>query len=541
MRIACILVAAALLVGEAYAQSVGVSSTDLGKGGATSHTHRPVISGSRISCVDGSAAGFPCRDVDLFSHLPIHAIGGSDGTELNDIWGWTDPETGREYAVVGRSDGTAFVDISDPAFPHYIGELPSHDSTKSIWRDIKVIKSHAVVVSDHPRGPGGRDFHGMQIFDLTRLRGAQDAPVTFEANLVYDGFKRAHNVVVNEETGFVYAVGSETCGGGLHMIDFADPLEPAFAGCFAHSGTGRRATGYTHDAQCVIYQGPDAQYQGREICFGSNETHVSIADVTDKANPFPLSIAAYPDVQYTHQAWLTPDHRFLLLDDELDEGQSPDVKRTRTLIFDVEDLDDPQLVTEYFGQATSIDHNQYVVGDRVYQANYTSGLRILDISDIRNPRESGFFDTYPQDDALGFLGAWSTYPFFASGVVVVSSINEGLFVLDPRAPADTPIEDGANSDGPDPEGQTSSLNLSVFPNPSIESTTIRIQVATPQRVRVTVHDIRGRTVTTLLDKFLEVPGVHDVGFDTRALASGVYLVRAHASDAAETETVTVRK
>jgi choice-of-anchor B domain-containing protein len=217
------------------------------------------------------------------------------------------------------------------------------------------------------------------------------------------------------------------------MIDIRDPGSPTFAGCFADPATGRRKTGYSHDAQCVVYHGPDSEYEGRELCFGSNETALSIADVTDKANPAPISVADYPNVGYAHQGWLTDDHQFFFLDDELDEVNGL-VENTRTMVWDVSDLDDPILVAEYFGPTKATDHNLYVKGDRMYQSNNRSGLRVIDVSDPANPTEVGHFDTTPwSQDEAGFDGTWSVYPFFESGVVLLSSRLEGLFLVRPRA------------------------------------------------------------------------------------------------------------
>ncbi len=47
------------------------------------------------------------------------------GTGGNDIWGWADPMTGREYALMGMTDGTAFVDVTDPDNPAVLGKLPT--------------------------------------------------------------------------------------------------------------------------------------------------------------------------------------------------------------------------------------------------------------------------------------------------------------------------------------------------------------------------------------------------------------------------------
>ena len=386
------------------------------------------VTGEEVKCDGGSAAGFDCDKVDLLSFMSGADIGADRGIRVNDVWGWEDPETGKEYALVGRMDGTSFVDISDPYNPVYLGNLPKTEGSQTnSWRDIKVYADHAYIVAD------GAGEHGMQVFDLRQLRDVSDAPVTFEETAHYDGIHSSHNIVINEDTGFAYAVGNssggETCGGGSHIIDVRDPANPTFAGCFAHESTGRTGTGYTHDAQCVTYNGPDSDYAGREICFGANETALSIADLTDKGNPVTIAAATYPNVGYAHQGWLTEDHRYFLLDDELDELQGL-TDGTRTLIWDLSDLDDPQLIKEYISDVKSSDHNLYIKDNYVYQSNYVSGLRILDISDINNPVPVANFDTVPGDaNDPGFDGSWSNYPFFKSGVIVVTSGNEGLFLL----------------------------------------------------------------------------------------------------------------
>jgi len=143
-----------------------------------------------------------------------------------------------------------------------------------------------------------------------------------------------------------------------------------------------------------------------------------------------VSNATYPNVAYAHQGWVTEDHRYFFMDDEGDELASEEINRTRTLIFDISDLDDPVLLKEHFGTQEASDHNLYIRGNLMYQSNYMSGLRILDISDVEAPVEVGYFDTVPiGDNSAGMSGSWSNYPFFESGVVVVTSGQEGLFVL----------------------------------------------------------------------------------------------------------------
>lgn len=384
-------------------------------------------------CDGGRVSGFECSNVELVSFVPVSALGGGRGIQVNDMWGWTDPESGFDYAIVGRTDGTSFLDVTDPSNPIYVGDLPRTVGTPiASWRDVKVFRDHAYIVAD------GSPGHGMQIFDLTRLREFDGTPLTYDSDARYEGVSSAHNLAINEESGFAYILGANgggrTCGGGLHMVDLSDPTGPIFVGCFSDPLTGRSNTGYTHDAQCVMYHGPDQDYAGRELCFGANETALSIADVTDKDNVVAVSRASYPDVAYAHQGWLTEDHRYFFLGDELDEANTED-GRTRTLVWDITDLDDPQLVTEYRSDAVATDHNLYVHGTLMYQANYEAGLRIVDISDPENPLEIGFFDTVPyQANSVAMSGAWTIFPFFDSGVILVTSRWEGLFILKKREP-----------------------------------------------------------------------------------------------------------
>ena len=382
------------------------------------------ITGEEVRCAEGKASRWSCQDVDLTSFLPLPQMGGNRGSRLNDIWGWTDPQTGQEYALVGRNDGTSFVDVTNPEMPRYVGDLPmTAGSVPNVWRDIKVYADHAYVVAD------GAGQHGVQVLDLNQLRKVEGEPVTFTETAHYAGIASAHNIVINEATGFGFVVGAsgggETCGGGLHMIDLRDTPNVSFAGCFADPNTGRRNTGYSHDAQCVTYAGPDLAYNGREICLGSNETALSIADVTDKENPIAISAAAYPNVAYTHQGWLTEDHRYFYMNDEGDEPRGL-VEGTRTLVWDVSDLDDPVLVTEYIASTPDTDHNLYIKDNLMYQSNYGAGLRILDITNPESPTEIGFFEPGPGSSS------WSNYPYFKSGTLIVTSGNEGLFILKKR-------------------------------------------------------------------------------------------------------------
>lgn len=437
LRAIALLLMAFLIASCSNTPSGNIDDTDNDDVGNT-----PVIS---ADCESGLAGEYPCSNVNLLAHIPVADL---LGERLNDIWGWTDTQTGKEYALVGMTDRVTFVDISTPTQPLVIGTLPESINNKmkssasknlydeeenSTWRDVKVYKDHAFIVSD------GQP-HGLQVFDLTQLRGIEEPPVTFTENVHFTAFGNAHNIAINEESGYAYVAGSNQVGGGLYILDISDPLNPVFAGSHADSSVGfarstpngTSPTGYVHDTQCVIYNGPDIDYVGDEICFNSSETHLVIANVTDKSSTMTIGKSDYSGQSYAHQGWLTEDHQYFLLDDELDESNIG--TQTTTYIWDVKDLENPMLIGTYTGESNSIDHNLYVRGNHVYQANYTSGLRILNLDDISsgNLSEVAFFDTYPLDNATRFDGAWSNYPYFESGIVIVSDISNGLFILSPQ-------------------------------------------------------------------------------------------------------------
>jgi len=376
---------------------------------------------AQTPCNGGNAGPYPCNGYDLQSEIGLNVL---DADNANDSWGWTDPQDGSEYALVGLSNGTAFIDISDPVNPVYLGKLPTETSS-TLWRDLKVYNNHVFIVSE----AGG---HGMQIFDLTHLRDVASPPVTFEADLVYDQFGgSAHNIVINEETGYAYPVGTGAAGGGVHFINVQDPMNPINEGDWQDVSS-------VHDSQVVVYNGPDTDYQGREILINSVGwgNVVSIVDITDKSDPQLISSFNYSNPAYTHQGWFTADHRYFILGDEIDESNVG--FNTRTLVFDLEDLDNPEHKFDYYGPTEAIDHNGYIVGDKYYLANYTAGLRVLDVSDIANDNitEIGYFDSYPDGHPVSYEGAWSVYPFFGSGNIVISDMQRG-FVLVKSSEVDT--------------------------------------------------------------------------------------------------------
>jgi len=402
------------------------------------------IANAQIECVNGMAGSYPCNDYDLMAQIPATVLSESASNTGNDVWGWTDPLDGNEYVIMGLGNGIAFVNITDPVNPIFLGRLLTATGNNPT-RDVKVYDHYALTVSEASN-------HGMQIFDLTRLRGVT-SPQIFNEDARYTGAGRCHNLVVNQSNAMVYLLGcSSTNGGGPIFIDLSDPLNPSMVGQYTEKG-------YSHDAQSVIYNGPDMDYTNREIFIGCNINEMVIIDVTDKTNPVLISDISYPLNSIVHQGWFTEDQRYFLLGDEGDESENG--FNTKTIVFDLLDLDSPTVLNNYFGTTKAVDHNGYVKGSQYFLANYTAGMRVIDITDIAsgNLEEAGYFDTFPSSDGVNFNGAWSVYPYFNSGNIVISNTGQGLFIVRKSNTLSTNEYD-------------LDQNFSLFPNPTSTNFTI---------------------------------------------------------------------
>ena len=351
--------------------------------------------------------------------------------------------------------------------------IPAKVSVNTIWRDIKMVKNtngvvFAAIVAD--RSGQGLQWVPMEAA-ITKCRNNRIAPNPYTlvenvdygwiGNPVFTQGTNTHNIVGSDvdvdgfvvgETEKVYLVGSGSCSGGPIQVDFTSAgtaslltPQPAFGGCFSSDG-------YSHDAECWTYSGPDTRFTGREICVGYNQNAVTIIDYTEPSNPIMISRLTYAS-GYTHQGWRTTDQSYLLMDDEADESRGI-VSSQTTYVIKITDLENPVLLAWPSG-ITVIDHNLYIkqfcdsngCTDYAFEANYRAGLRVLKIDTsnfdaaVNNPNlvqslltEVGFFKSWQGTLQNSFNGAWSNYPYFTDsdycGLVVLQDIEQGLFILD---------------------------------------------------------------------------------------------------------------
>lgn len=245
---------------------------------------------------------------------------------------------------MGCSTGTSFIDITNPSSPNFVGFLPRPTSA-SYWSDIKVHGDYAYIASESTGS-------GLQIFSLASV--AADAAngltaQTYSPSSTYTGVSTTHNLEVNSESGYLYVLGayggSNSCGGGLLVLDVLDPANPEFVTCFTGAS-------YVHDAHCVMYHGPDITYQGHEVCVTFSENKIMMLDVTHKCDIHIISTSTYPQTAYTHQGWFSEDHTYFSMGDEEDELHYG--VNTRTLFWDATSLTSLTLMRDYRASTSSI-------------------------------------------------------------------------------------------------------------------------------------------------------------------------------------------
>jgi choice-of-anchor B domain-containing protein len=418
----------------------------------------PGVGSSDTPAGFGGSLPYQGKRIQMLGHLNLSQLGLSSGLG-SAIWGWTDYGAAggpREYALYGLADKTSFIDITNPYNPQLIGYLPTATGS-SVWRELRTYGNHAFIVSD------GNGAHGMQVFDLTKLR--ENSGVNYGGSAIaysttpssyytrYTGtaanpLSNSHTIHINESTGRAYLFGTGGASGysgGVYTVDVTNPMSPTHVGGYTpptNGGTSR----YVHDGQAVIYNGPDAAYVGREILFAANarsssntaDDTVSIVDLTNTSSPALLGAVGHADARYIHQGWLTPDHRYFIVNDELDEYYNVTVMKTH--VFDVSDLDNPVYKGGWVHPHNSrvIDHNLFIrqtpYGLMAFESNYTMGLRVIRLDDLSGltPQmtEFAWFDTYPADDGIAnFNGQWGNYPFFDSGIIIAGDRQNGLFIL----------------------------------------------------------------------------------------------------------------
>lgn len=384
-------------------------------------------------CVDGNADGFACNNMSLLAHIPLADFPNSPNS-ANDIWGYVDLNTKKEYAIIGLTNGVAVVDVTIPASSEVIGSI---SGVSSGWRDIKVyqfydtstLRWHAYAYSTTEAN------EGLTIIDLNDLENGisvvrRQTTDRTAHNIYISNVDYGLNIALAGQEPAVHILGSNNFGGSFRSYTLSDP-ETLGSTYTNPSGT---QNDYTHDAASLIINDARAQTDCVQannsdclVILDFNENSLRVWDHTDENQAIELGSSSYPNAEYTHSGWWSEDKQFVIVHDELDEQRHS--LNTTLNIFDISSLSTPTLVGTWSGPTRAIDHNGFVRGNRYYMSNYERGVTVLDITDPTGPVEVGFFDTYPVSNNAAFNGAWGVYPFLPSGNILVSDSNSGLYII----------------------------------------------------------------------------------------------------------------
>ena len=359
--------------------------------GAAGYRGAVPAAGTQLAAVP---AVFDSQGMTLLSWVSLQDLGELKG---NDCWGYTSP-SGREYAIICTWTATTWVEITDPQNPVIVAQHPGPGGTT--WRDVKVYDHYAYAVSEAGQG--------IQVFDMDSIDAGT---VAYLGDVTTGGATNTHNVAIDETSGFLYRC--DTGSAGMLVYDLKpNPAVPVLVGTYNGSSV--------HDAQVVTYPG------GQEIAFCATGNAFRILDVSNKGSIVQLSSATYPNLAFAHQVWISDDRQYAYFNDESDEINFGVPSTTH--VFDISNLSNVTLLNTYDNGISSTDHNLYVRGNLIFAANNMSGLRVFDRTDPVNPVEVAYFDTQPNPDYPGFVGLWSNFPFFPSGLVIGSDRSRGLFV-----------------------------------------------------------------------------------------------------------------
>ncbi|MFT6338196.1 MAG: choice-of-anchor B domain-containing protein [Saprospiraceae bacterium] len=325
----------------------------------------------------------------------------------NEVWGLAIND--HEFAVVGTTLGTHIIDVTDPNNPTELFVIVGGTTGGAIiHRDFHDHKGYLYSIADEGSNTA------LQIIDITQLPDAIE--------VVYDDsefFTRSHNIFIDASKDRLYSLISNGDAFGfspMRIFDIADPLDPKVLGSYSN------LDGYS------ISQVHDAYVRNDTAYLNLGPSGFAIVDFADVDNPNVISVLSpseYPQSGYNHSGWLTDDGDFYYM---ADETFGSDMK-----VLDLRNLPDIDIPTLFNAESENITipHNQIVKGDKLYVSYYFDGLQVYDISDPINPVREMHYPTskFPPTNGL-YRGAWGVYPLLPSGNILVSDMQEGLFVID---------------------------------------------------------------------------------------------------------------
>ncbi|MGR6088045.1 MAG: choice-of-anchor B family protein [Arcticibacter sp.] len=437
---------------------------------------------------------YDSQNISLLSHWDDPQVTPEPNYNIryNGVWGWHDG-AGNEYAIIGASSGTYFINVTNPQAPTVADFVPGRRAN-CIWRELKTYDHFAYLVSDDSPP------NSLQIVDLQYL--PDSVHVVYDDNTL---FERCHTIFV--EDGLLYGgivSGGSFAGtgiqGNMSVFDLSNPANPVFLRSIKNDYPNLLPTNQVHD----MYVRNDTVYAS------SSFDGLFIFRYNRTTNNFVLlaSLTAYPGQGYNHSGALTDDGNTFVFMDEVPNGLP--VK-----VLDVSDFSNLTVTSTFQSNPGPTPHNPFIVGNTCYIAYYQDGLQVYDVSDPYNPARLGYFDTHYQTAIGGpypspaYQGAWGAYPYLPSGHVLVSDMQNGLFVLDPSA-----MFSGMNEN-------VGGLSFTAYPNPVTNGSSISISL--PDFKAGNSYDVRMLSIDGRLVSQQAISTASAI-ITTQGLAAGCYFV-----------------
>lgn len=407
-----------------------------------------------------------------------------DFTDIwNDLTGYYDPKTQREYIICGSTDSVYFFDITDPR-KMVLVDVESGRSIYARNRDFETYKHYAYCVSDQASGIGG-----LQIFDLQYL--PDSVHKVYESNALGT---LTHTIFIDSVVAKMYMSSNIGSFGfsALDVISLANPEQPVL-----HTRlkiplrpSGNEIFNRVHE----MYARNDTVYLSCE------QSGLFVFDLRDpNIHALIGSITAYPDQGYNHSSWLDKTGKHIMF---TDETMGMDVK-----IFDIKNLAEPKFLSQFNSNASAMPHNAYWYGDFAYVSAYHDGVRVYNVSNPSDPYEVAWFDTHPDKPEVysGYKGCWGVYPFLPSKHIIASDLTAGIFVFE--------IDSLLTGNEKEEEN---SISVKLFPNPSNDF--IQIILSEPTPFEVKILDLNGKQIAE------NIYPENDKKIDVSQLASGLYMI-----------------
>ncbi len=447
---------------------------------------------------------YPSLNIKLLAHLdPETDITGNDGRKYSGCWGWYQADKNREYAIIGTSSKTYFIDVTDPKNPII------RDSVKArregcTWREIKNYQNYCYIVSDDSPP------NSFQIVDMKYL---PDSVHVVHDDTTY--FERCHTIFVDKDNLYCGAVtGYDGVMNNMRVYNLANPAAPTF---MRNLDQDYPVINFSHD----MYVRNDTVYAS---CGGQGLNVFKY----NGANPF-LQLALYSNyVQagYNHSSWQTDNRKTMVFADEVPAGLCAKV-------IDVQNFNNITLMDTIRSNFGATAHNPYIVGNNwCWMSTYQDGLYLYDISNPSDSKVYGYFDTQPEhgvNDNFStnpYRGNWGAYPFLPSKIIITCDMQNGIFILE----GDHYYKTGK---------RIPLIDFLVYPNPANDDLFLFITNHQNEKLTYTITDVLGKKIEE--QEIAISTDIFKTSINTSHLSSACYFFTFKLSDFQQTQKVIIQK